>query len=143
MGRSSFALLAELVTYDRRVDDWRRHQVMLPREHPLFARCTIPGRYGKGYNYGPGTPTFVASHHHKTMDPLLVLNEYQSIHSSEALATKLGSLDDRSFAIGYLPCPWGHSVDDLYAMANGMLVVRFAFIVCVIAAFHVLSNAHS
>jgi hypothetical protein len=59
--RSSFMLLAELVAYDRRVDDWKRGKPQALPGKELRLHCKLPRRSGTGYNYGPGTPTFRVS----------------------------------------------------------------------------------
>ncbi|GAX11647.1 hypothetical protein FisN_7Lh006 [Fistulifera solaris] len=98
-GRSSFMLLQEIVDYDRRIDDWR-----WGRDSPeTIPFCQLPGRYGKGYNYGPGTPRFIAHWHNQLLEPVQVLQQYKSEHSDDALK-KLENPSNQSYLIGYLPC---------------------------------------
>jgi hypothetical protein len=114
--RSSFMLLAELVAYDRRVDDWKRGKPNAPRDKELLLYCKLPGRYGTGYNYGPGTPTFRASHHREPLEPIQVLNQYKLWHSVDALSSNDTS---RLFAITYVPCPLDDATNGLHAFLNG------------------------
>lgn len=115
-GRSSYMLLQEIVEYDRRVDDWRSGRES-PETIPL---CHIPGRYGKGYDYGPGTPHFIAFWRNQPLKPVQVLQQYKAHHSVEALRSE-PNLSERSFVIGYLPCRWNDddSVDKLRYFIHG------------------------
>jgi hypothetical protein len=118
--RSSFMLLVELIEYDRRIEDWKNG-----RESPnKILRCDIPERYGLGYDYGPGTPTFRSHRRQKPLEPIQVLNQYKADHSVEALLVdSSNSSASRSFVIGYLPCPLDKSTDDLHAFLNGKYLV--------------------
>jgi hypothetical protein len=98
-GRSSYMLLQEIVEYDRRIDDWRLG-LDSPETIPF---CQLPGRYGKGYDYGPGTPHFIAHWHNQPLKPVQVLQQYKSEHSVDALK-KSEIPSNRSFVIGYMPC---------------------------------------
>lgn len=113
-GRSSFMLLQEIVEYDRRIEDWRLGRTS-PETIPL---CKLPGRYGKGYTYGPGTPHFIAHWHNQPLSPMRILQQYKAYHSVEALA-KEQDHSNRTFVIGYVPCPIEDSVEGLRGFFNG------------------------
>lgn len=121
-GRSSFMLLHEIVEYDRRMDEWRSRQegtnplAITTTEIPL---CQLPGRYGKGYNYGPGTPNFVAHWHNELLKPVQILQQYKAHHSIDALAKDPDHFSNRSFVIGYVPCPMVESVEGVHGFLNG------------------------
>lgn len=114
-GRSSYMLLQEIVEYNRRIDDWR-----LGRESPeTIPFCQLPGRYGKGYNYGPGTPDFIAHWRNQPLKPVQVLQQYKAQHSIETLRNEQDH-STRSFVIGHLPCLWMEdSVDVLRRFLHG------------------------
>lgn len=111
--RSSSRLLAELIAYDRRIDDWKRRK---STNDDHLSHCQIPKRTGHGYNYGPGTPTFRASHRLTPLEPINVLNQYKSWHSVDALASD-HDFTNRRFAIGVMPCEG--TTDGLYQFLNG------------------------
>jgi hypothetical protein len=124
--RSSFMLLQELVTYQRMREDWKQQPLDSGEEDGLFVyprpdnplvHCKLPGRYGKGYNYGPGTPTFRAMHWRKKLSPIQVLQQYQQWHSSEVVLQQQLSGYEQRFAVSYLPCPL--TAEALPAFQNG------------------------
>ena len=131
--RSSFMLLQELVTYQRMREDWKQQPMdggssveedgllVYPRPDNPLVHCKLPGRYGKGYNYGPGTPTFRAMHWRKKLPPIQVLQQYQQWHSSEVVLpqqrTSKEPGPEQRFAVSYLPCPL--TAEALPAFQNG------------------------
>lgn len=126
--RSSFMLLVELVEYGRRMDNWRNSGETMSfddgNENDNLLRCDLPERYGAGYDYGPGTPTFRAAHHQKPLAPIQVFNKYKSMHSAEILRqeTWLDGQEhntSRHFVVGYLPCPIDSSIDGIRSFLNG------------------------
>ena len=116
--RSSFMLLVELVEYDRRIEDWKNG-----KESPdKLSRCNLPERYGKGYDYGPGTPTFRNYRRKEPLQPIQILNDYKAWHSVDQLTKELENPEAkifRSFVVGHIPCPLDSSTDELHAFLNG------------------------
>jgi hypothetical protein len=96
--RSSFKLLLELVTYDREMDAWSRQ---LDRPSKLLT-CKLPYHKVTGYDYGPGTPSFVRRRWLSPLVPVQVIEEYQKHHSASIVST---SMVDRSFVVGTYACP--------------------------------------
>jgi hypothetical protein len=122
-GRSSFMLLAEIIEYDRRIDDWKRG-----RDSPdSIPRCQLPSRFGRlGYNYGPGTPTFIGERTHEPMEPMQAFNQYKKHHSVEGVKLEYladAAIPNRLFAIGHIPCPLNDLSDQVHAFLNGKHVL--------------------
>lgn len=80
--RSSFMLLMELVKYSRRIEDWKQGLDGYPHTSSPVYVCRLPGRYGIGYDYGPGTPTFKSPRHHAPLAPVSILEEYKARHNA-------------------------------------------------------------
>ena len=116
--RSSFMLLVELIEYDRRIEDWKSGR----ESADTLVSCKLPDRYGRGYDYGPGTPTFRNYRRRDPLSPIQILNDYRASHSVEQLTKELENSEaktPRSFVVGHLPCPLDSSTDKLHAFLNG------------------------
>jgi len=98
-GRSSFMLLAELVVYESLVDQWDRGVEIEMNKYndPMVPLCLLPGRYGTGYDYGPGTPLFRAARRSPALEPLRVLEEYK-ITKRQITSASVPPI------VGILPC---------------------------------------
>jgi hypothetical protein len=116
-------LLVEIIEYDRRVDNWKNGQNV----SESILRCRMRGRLGKGYNYGPGTPTFIGEAKHEPLEPIKAFNQYKKLHSLGAVKEELmGKVvsSNRSFAIGHVPCHLNDLDDQVHALLNGKCFIQ-------------------
>jgi hypothetical protein len=74
--RSSFMLLAELIEYEQRVEAWREN-----RPTKELDICKLANRKVDGYNYGPGTPTFIRHNYRPPLAPVKAFQNYKKMHS--------------------------------------------------------------
>jgi hypothetical protein len=111
MHRSSFMLLVELLSYDRKIEAWEEGQYETLDE---LRHCETSRRPPDGYNYGPGTPTFRHHSQQKPLPPIEVLNQYKVWHSKSAVTLQP---ENRKFAIAYYSCPL-NSDQALYQFFN-------------------------
>lgn len=99
VARSSFELLAEVVTYDRFIEAYQQGKT----EISDLKLCTLQNK-GVSYNYGPGTPTF--RHHSRmaTLEPVSVLLQYQQQHDQRSLQNEQGTTTNRRYVIVNFTC---------------------------------------
>ena len=81
ISRSSFMLIDELVDYEQRMLSWRQNKSSTHR----LDICKLPQKKLTGYNYGPGTPTFIRHNERPKLEPIQVLKEYKDLHTKTAL----------------------------------------------------------
>jgi hypothetical protein len=75
--RSSTALLIHIVEYRRRMPVWQADGDLLETISNLRT-CQLPRRSISGYDYGPGTPTFRHHSYLQPLEPVKVLDDYES-----------------------------------------------------------------
>jgi hypothetical protein len=92
--RSSFMLLAELVEYEQRMEAWRENR---PTE--ALEICKLQNKALKGYDYGPGTPTFIRHNTRPALAPVKALKEYKKWHSQ-----RLEMEGDREYVVVDYSC---------------------------------------
>jgi hypothetical protein len=116
--RSSFMLVVELITYDRKIDarlkninSTSSNNIILPE----LLTCPIKDRPPGGYSYGNGTPTFRHHTRQKSFQPIEVFHQYQKWHglcdiniSSNAL---ISNSDERTISF-----MWNN--DNVYSFLN-------------------------
>jgi len=111
MHRSSFALLYELVIYDK----FSKHDNIWNIEDVDIPLCSLPARTARGYSYGPDSPLFVRDPlHFPILGPLKVLYDYPKKQDTFT-----------SFAVVQARCPWDDDYNKfLAAVIFGLLTDR-------------------
>jgi hypothetical protein len=103
--RSSFALLVKLMEYDRRMEalQWQHND---KDSLPALETCHLPARSVKGYDYGPGTPTFRHHSFLQPLEPVGLLQTFIKQHSIET--TQLAELEqdgrNHRYMVAWLDC---------------------------------------
>ena len=113
--RSSFKLLHELITYDRTMEHSAQQQQSSSLDEfgppdPLTI-CSLPYRSPFGYNYGPGSSTFVQVQESlPELYPMKLWRLYRERHDQEALEQEHAESHEwlqsgRLFAVANVTCP--------------------------------------
>lgn len=97
--RSSFMLVVELISYDRKIDAWKKNISIKDNSDivlPELLTCPVKDRPVGGYSYGPGTPTFRHHTRQKPLQSIEIFNQYKNWHGFFDLNTSNSELRDDS-----------------------------------------------